>query len=161
MNGETRAHRSEADAHRREVIDRVRLWAALLLALSGVVIGIWAVTLSSAAIDENAADLATTNLGVRDTCRASNNNRPRIIIDQLVLNDGLLVAFGASVSQRQSAAAAGVERLQPEYAENGTLVVRDCDLDGVIGNSGDFYLGIPPPDLLGTDGLPHIKEPNP
>ena len=137
--------------------ENIRLAASLVAALCGIALGVWALTLAQSAQGENRRDISDTQIEQLTTCQLGNRNRPQIAINTLIATDGILRAFGASVEDRQRAAAGAVEALRPELAEGRSIGPRDCNDDGRI-NINDYYEGRQPPDLLGPDGLPNLEE---
>lgn len=94
-----------------------------------------------------------------NTCRTGNRTRPQIAINSLIINDGVLRGFGATVAQRRVGARLAVESLGQEIGENGSAGPRDCDKSGTIG-PGDYQPGVAPPVFIDPrTGLPPGVEP--
>lgn len=144
-----------------------------VIAITAAVIGLaiaayawWGVRDAQA---DNRRDLLATAQADLRSCQSENRTRPQIQVNVMVGIDGVLrLNPNITIGDRRRVASAYIDALKPELAPGRSIGFRNCDPreDDTIDRL-DFLPGETPPDgwesgvpeLIGTDGLPHVPEP--
>lgn len=146
--------------------ENVRLAASLVAAGCGIALAVWALTIAQGAQGDNRRDIRDTTAAVLLSCQTTNRTRPQIQVNAMVGIDGILKLNPAlGIDVRRRVAAAQVQALEAELQPGRSIGFRDCNANARI-DRRDFLPDETPPDgwrsgvpeLLGADGLPHVKE---